>query len=126
MNKQSTTSILQILIPVMLLIFVACKKETTTTPETQTPVKALNKTTMTPKKWYTQGSSTIHDFKTGGVYGTQNGTWMWKNLKSDTMIIVTKSGFPETQWKFYWNTDHEMEGENLSNKIPQKFRDSAW
>jgi hypothetical protein len=128
MHKQSTTTFLQILVPVLLFAFIACKKEdpATNNNQNQNPVKELNKTTFTPKKWQTQGGSTTHDFKTGGVYGAKNGTWMWRNLKSDTMLIVTQSGFPETQWKFYWNTDHEMEGENLSNHILQKFRDTAW
>lgn len=114
-------------VPVMLMSFPSCKKDDSsgTTDNNTPPAKTLNKATIAPKKWYSQGSSTIHDFKAGGVYGSNGGTWSWVG-NSDTMIIVTKSGFPEVKWKIYYNTDHEMNTKRLDNNIEMLFKDAAW
>jgi hypothetical protein len=105
-------------------ILSACSKEETT-PSTNTPaVKALNKATLTPKKWYSEGSSVIHDFKAGGAYNV-SGSWSWVN-NSDTMQIVSQSGFPAVYWKIFWNTDTEMSAERVDQKVTMLFKDKAW
>lgn len=108
----------------LVLIFTACSKEedSTTTPVVAT--KSLNKGTLTPKKWYSEGSSVIHDFKANGAYNV-SGSWAWvKN--SDTMQIVTQSGFPAVYWKIFWNTDTEMSAERVDQKVTMLFKDKAW
>lgn len=112
------------LLLMLLWVFSACSKEEST-PTTPTAVtKTLNKGTLTPKKWYSEGSSVIHDFKAGGAYNT-SGNWSWvKN--SDTMQIVTQSGFPAVYWKIYWNTETEMSAERVDQKVTMLFKDKAW
>lgn len=110
---------------VLLALTPSCKKETEETKNNQTPVKALNKTTFAPKKWHTEGSSIIHDFKAGGAYNT-NGTWKWKSADSDTLEIVTTNGNPETYWKVYWNTETEMECEKIGTFTKLLYKDKAW
>ncbi len=126
MNKLSTQIIHRLLLSALLFGFVACKSPATEEAKPQPVVKSVNKTTIAPKKWQTEGGSTIHDLKAGGTYGDLGGTWGWKNTKSDTMLIVTKTGFPEVQWKIHWNTDTDMEAENLTNHVLQKFKNKAW
>lgn len=107
----------------LVWIFSACsKEETTSTPAVVT--KTLNKGTLTPKKWYSEGSSVIHDFKAGGAYNT-SGNWSWVN-NSDTMQIVTQSGYPAVYWKIFWNTDTEMSAERVDQKVTMLFKDKAW
>ncbi|MBL7836888.1 MAG: hypothetical protein JNM67_05190 [Bacteroidetes bacterium] len=110
-----------------LVIFSSCSKEEETSNNNNTPAaKVLNKATLTPKKWYSQGSSIIHDFKAGGAYAT-SGTWKWIGTSnSDTMEIVTQSGFSPVKWKFFWNTDHEMRAMRTDQGVQLDFRDSAW
>lgn len=106
-----------------LLFSSSCKKSEDNNTNT-TPAKTLNKSTLTPKKWYSQGSSFIHDFKAGGVYAS-TGTWKWKN-NSDTLEIVSQAGYSETYWKVYWNTDHEMECEKIGTFTKLLYKDVAW
>lgn len=106
------------------LLTSSCSKESGS--DTPAPVvKSLNKTTLTPKKWYSQGSVFIHDLKAGGVYGNNGGTWKWKN-NTDTLEIVTQSGYQETYWKVYWNTDTEMECEKVGTFTKLLYKDIAW
>jgi hypothetical protein len=105
-------------------IFSACKKEETTTTTPAVVTKTLNKGTLTPKKWYSEGSSVIHDFKANGVYNV-SGSWSWVN-SSDTMQIVTQSGFPPVYWKMFWNTTTEMSAERIDQKVTLLFKDKAW
>ena len=105
-------------------IFSACSKEETTTPPPAVVTKTLNKGTLTPKKWYSEGSSVIHDFKANGAYNV-SGSWSWVN-NSDTMQIVTQSGFPAVYWKMFWNTDKEMSAERVDQKVTLLFKDKAW
>jgi hypothetical protein len=53
------------------------------------------------------------------------GTWQWKN-NSDTLQIVTQSGYPETYWKVYWNTSNEMECEKVGTFTKLLYKDAAW
>ncbi len=110
------------LVPVILIAFTSCKKKTTTTDPA--PAKTLNKATLTPKKWYNSGSTIIHDFKSGGVYGA-TGEWKWVGT-SDTMEIKqnTASGF--VKWKIWWNTNNEMTCEWIGNGGQRLFKDKAW
>lgn len=87
-------------------------------------VKALNKTTFAPKKWYSQGGAFIHDFKAGGAYNA-TGTWKWKN-NSDTLEIVSQAGYSPTFWKVYWNTDTEMECEKITTFTKLLYKDEPW
>lgn len=123
MNRSILKSVLFVLVPAVFAMLSACDKEQE--PEPAPAAKTLNKATLTPKKWYTQGSSTIHDFKANGVYGDMGGTWQWVG-NSDTMDIVTKSGFPSVKWKIFYNTDTEMSAENTDNKVTQLFKDKPW
>jgi hypothetical protein len=109
----------------LVVLFVgSCKKEESAAAA---PVeqKVLNKSTISPKKWHSQGSSVILDLKAGGVFGDLNGTWKWKN-SSDTLEVVTQAGFPVVLWKIHWNTSTEMQGERVDNKIKIDFKDKPW
>lgn len=108
----------------MTIANVSCKKEETVTETPQPVVKTLNKSTLTPKKWYSEGSAVIHDFKAGGGYAA-TGSWSWKN-NSDTMEIVTQAGYSPVYWKFHWNTETEMSGERVDQKVTILFKDKAW
>ncbi len=92
MIKKAIISFTWVLVQALILVFSACKGKKTE------PLKALNKNTLAPKKWYNQGSTILHDFKPGGVYGA-TGEWKWTN-NSDTMEIKQSSssgGF--VKWK---------------------------
>ena len=123
MSKQTTTSLLWVLVPVLSMNLAACKKSTNE-PDPATSAKSLNKSTIAPKKWYSQGSAFIHDLKAGGVYSA-TGTWKWKN-NSDTLEIVTQAGYPETYWKVYWNTENEMNCEKIGTFTPLLYKDKVW
>lgn len=111
---------------VLALFAFSCSKDSDDGGSTNTtPAKVLNKTTLTPKKWYSQGSVFVHDLKAGGVYGSNGGTWKWKN-NSDTLEIVTQSGYQETYWKVYWNTDTEMECEKVGTFTKLMYKTIAW
>jgi hypothetical protein len=126
MNNNLTRNFSSILFLSLLIFISACSKKTDDASGTNvTPVKVLNKSTLTPKKWYSQGSSFVHDLKAGGAYGTMGGTWQWKN-NSDTLQIVTQSGYPETFWKVYWNTSNEMECEKVGTFTKLLYKDAAW
>lgn len=112
------------LLLMFLLIFSACSKEETTTTTPAVVTKTLNKGTLTPKKWYSEGSSVIHDFKANGAYNV-SGSWSWVRT-SDTMQIVTQSGFPAVYWKIFWNTETEMSAERVDQKVTMLFKDKAW
>lgn len=112
------------LLLMFVLIFSACSKEDTTTTTPAVVTKTLNKGTLTPKKWYSEGSSVIHDFKANGAYNV-SGSWAWVKT-SDTMQIVTQSGFPAVYWKIFWNTETEMSAERVDQKVTMLFKDKAW
>jgi hypothetical protein len=120
------TKVYSLLTTLLIALFFvcSCKKEDSISaaPAEQ---KVLNKSTMSPKKWYSQGSSVILDLKAGGVFGDLNGTWKWKN-SSDTLEVVTQAGFPAVLWKIYWNTETEMEGARVDNSIKIDFKDKPW
>lgn len=103
------------------------KEEDNSGGNNNTPTqKTLNKSTLTPKKWYSQGGSVIHDFKSGGVYAS-TGTWKWYGTaSSDTLEIVTQSGFTPVYWKIFWNTTHEMNAMRTDLGVKLDFRDSMW
>ncbi len=126
MNKQDLRTLGAVVMVSFLVIFSSCSKEEDS-PANNTPAaKVLNKATLTPKKWYSQGSSVIHDFKAGGVYAS-TGTWKWVGTSnSDTMEIVTQSGYSPLQWKFFWNTEHEMRAMRVDQGVQMDFRDSIW
>jgi hypothetical protein len=88
--------------------------------------KTLNKSSLTNnKEWYNQGSSIVHIFKSSGVY-TNTGTWKWVN-NSDTMEIVTVSGGYKTYWKFFWNTDNEMNCQRIATGTsPELYKRQGW
>ena len=126
MNNNLTRNFSSILFLSILMLISACSKKTDDLSGANvTPSKVLNKSTFAPKKWYSQGSSFIHDLKAGGAYGTMGGTWQWKN-NSDTLQIVTQSGYPETFWKVYWNTSNEMECEKVGTFTKLLYKDAAW
>jgi hypothetical protein len=126
MNNNFTIFFKSLLFLALIIFISACSKKTDDSPGTNSnPVKVLNKSILTPKKWYSQGSSFVHDLKAGGVYGTMGGTWQWKN-NSDTLQIVTQSGYPETFWKVYWNTSKEMECEKVGTFTKLLYKDAAW
>ena len=126
MNNNLTRNFSSILFLSLLILISACSKKTDDSSGTNvTPAKVLNKSTLAPKKWYSQGSSFVHDLKAGGAYGTMGGTWQWKN-NSDTLQIVTQSGYPETFWKVYWNTSNEMECEKVGTFTKLLYKDAAW
>lgn len=109
-----------------MLAAASCSKKSDESPATnQTQTKTVNKSQIAPKIWYTEGSSFIHDLKANGVYGTKGGTWKWKN-DSDTLEIVTQSGYQETYWKVYWNTDKEMECEKVGTFTKLMYKDAPW
>jgi hypothetical protein len=123
MNKLTFKSITWA-IALFVFLLVSCKEKSSTTPD-PAPAKTLNRSTIAPKIWYTQGSSIVHDLKAGGVYGSMNGTWKWRN-NSDTMEIVTKAGFPSVDYKVYWNTETEMSAQNTTTKVTFTYKDHAW
>lgn len=110
---------------IALIFFGSCSKKEETAEAAPTVQKVLNKSTISPKKWHSQGSSVILDLKAGGVFGELNGTWKWKN-NSDTMEVVTQAGYQPVYWKIYWNTDTEMQGERTDNKVKMDFKDKPW
>lgn len=112
------------LVLLLILVISSCKKEETTSTNTTNTTKTLNKSTLTPKKWYSEGSSVIHDFKAGGAYAS-SGSWSWVGT-SDTMQIVTQSGFPAVYWKFFWNTETECSAMRVDQKVTMTFKDKAW
>lgn len=123
MQHTSTKFIFISLLFCSIIILNSCsssKKEDDPKPA----VKSLNKTTFSPKKWYSQGGVFIHDFKTGGAYNV-SGTWKWKN-NSDTLEIVSQAGYSPTFWKVYWNTDKEMECEKITTFTKLLYKDVAW
>lgn len=124
MNIQTPTKCL-FFISIVIILLSCSKAKDDSSGTTVTPTKTLNKSTLTPKKWYSQGSVFIHDFQSGGVYGTKGGTWKWKN-NSDTLEIVTQSGYTETYWKVYWNTSTEMECEKVGTFTKLLYKDVAW
>ena len=105
----------------------SCKKDSTSSSSgtSGNTTKTLNKSTLTPKKWYSEGSSVIHDFKAGNVYGTMGGSWQWKN-NTDTMSIISQAGYLPTEWKFYWNTDTSMQCEKMGTFTKLEYRLHAW
>jgi hypothetical protein len=124
MKNQYITYLGVIALTCILVFSYSCKKKTEDAPvETEAP-KVLNKATISPKKWYSEGSAFIHDLKTNGNYGV-SGTWHWKN-DSDTMEIVTQSGFPPTYWKVYWNTDSLMNCEKIGTFSPFIYKLKPW
>lgn len=109
-----------------IVVFSACSKEEDNTTNNTPTQKTLNKSTLTPKKWYSQGSSVIHDFKAGGAYAS-SGSWKWfGSANTDTMEVVYQSGYQAVYWKFNWNTDHEMQAMRIDQGVTMNFRDSAW
>jgi hypothetical protein len=109
---------------VMSMVFAsACSKAEDDNSNT-TPQKTLNKTSIAPKKWYSQGSVFVHDLKAGGTYNA-SGTWKWKN-NSDTLEIVSQAGYSETYWKVYWNSDTEMECEKVGTFTKLLYKTTAW
>ncbi|MCC6818022.1 MAG: hypothetical protein IT245_03915 [Bacteroidia bacterium] len=126
-NEYLSITKVVVFIAVLGFLFSACSKEEDNTPTNNTPAqKTLNKSTLTPKKWYSQGSSVTHDFKTGGAYGA-SGSWSWYGTAdTDTMKIVTQSGFQPVYWKFFWNTDHAMSAQRVDQGVTLDFRDTIW
>jgi hypothetical protein len=126
MNNNFTIKLISILFLSVIIFITSCSKKTDdSNGSNSTPTKTLNKSTLTPKKWYSQGSAFVHDLKAGGIYGTMGGTWQWKN-NSDTLQIVTQSGYPDTFWKVYWNTSNEMECEKVGTFTKLLYKDIAW
>lgn len=115
MNKILSLAI----IATLVLSLGSCKKEETSSSNT------LNKASLTNNKdWYNKGGSTIHIFKSNGVY-SNTGTWKWKN-NSDTMEIVPTSGGFKTYWKFYWNTDSEMSCQKVGTSSAETYKTQMW
>ncbi len=126
MKNNFTIKFISILFFSLVFFIASCSKKTDdSTGANVIPAKTLNKSILTPKKWYSQGSSFVHDLKAGGMYGTMGGTWQWKN-NSDTLQIVTQSGYPDTFWKVYWNTSNEMECEKVGTFTKLLYKDVAW
>lgn len=122
--KQNITIRLMAFVLVFGFSLSSCKKDETSSTSTTPAAKTLNKSTLTPKKWYSEGSSIIHDFKAGGAYAS-SGSWAWVGT-SDTMQIVTQSGFPPVFWKFFWNTETECSAMRVDQKVTMTFKDKAW
>lgn len=126
MKNKSTFQILSILVVLLSIVFASCSKsDDDTSSSSSTPVKALNKSTLIPKKWYSQGSVFVHDLQSGGMYGNKGGSWKWKN-NSDTLEIISQAGYAETYWKVYWNTSTEMECEKVGTFTKLLYKDVAW
>ena len=119
MNISFSRSLLLVL-ATLSVSFSACKKSSS---GSDAP-KSLNKSTLTPKAWFNQGGTIIHDFRNNGIY-SNTGTWKWKN-NSDTMEIVPTSGGFKTYWKFYWNTDHEMTCQKVGSAGSELYKDQLW
>jgi hypothetical protein len=124
MNALITSTKSLALVALMIISSTSCSKKSDD-DSGSTPQKSLNKSTFAPKKWYSEGSSVIHDFKAGGVYGNVGGSWKWKN-NSDTLEIVIQSGFPASYWKVYWNTETEMECEKEGTFTRLLYKDKPW
>ncbi len=123
MNPIYKTMRLSFWVLMSMVITTACSKAEDDS-NTTTPAKTLNKTSIAPKKWYSQGSVFVHELKAGGVYNA-SGTWKWKN-NSDTLEIVTQAGYSETYWKVYWNSDTEMECEKVGTFTKLLYKTTAW
>jgi hypothetical protein len=121
MNKKTIRTAGLALVAAIFTALSACKDKTDAEPG---QARTLNKSTLTTKTWYNQGSTIIHEFKANGVYGF-DGSWKWLN-NSDTLEIVMISGYPRTYWKVYWNTDHEMSCEKAGAGAPVLYKDQAW
>lgn len=108
------------ILPILMLAVVSCKKSDSSSE----PAKTLNKSMLTPKSWFSKGGATIHDFRNNGIY-SNTGTWKWVR-NSDTMEIVTVSGGFKTYWKFYWNTEHEMNCQRVGTSEAELYKDNLW
>lgn len=115
------TLFLAVALPVMALTLAQCGGDD---DDEVTPKKTLDKNKLIGKKWYDKGSSSIHDFKTGGVYKT-TGTWKWIN-NSDTMEIVPLAGEQPEKWKFYWSADKEMACNLAGDPGEILYKDQPW
>lgn len=120
MNKAFSVKYLWVLVLLLSLTTVACKKKS----DGDAP-KTLNKTSLTNnKEWYNQGGTIIHIFKSNGIY-SNTGTWSWKN-NSDTLVLkITSSSYP-TYWKVYWNTESEMSCQRVGTDQQELYKTQMW
>lgn len=119
MNMQFSKSLFGIILPLLVLGTVSCKKKS----DEAEPARTLNKATLTTKAWYNKGGTIIHDFRGNGIY-SNTGTWKWKG-NSDTLEIVPSNGGFKTYWKMNWNTDNEMNCQKVGSPA-ELYKDQLW
>lgn len=105
MNTLTIKKMAMALVPVLLLTFSSCINKTINNPP---PAKTLDKASLTNNKtWYSNGDKLVLEFKSNGVY-LEEGTWRWIN-NSDTMEIKAYANSNPVKYKFFWNTETDME-----------------